>query len=120
VQEKVAEEIIEELMIDDYLNEERFAKLYASSKFRNNNWGKNKIYFELRKKQVPDLYVQIGLEEIEEEEYKDKLRALLAKKNKEIKVTNIFSRKKKLITFAMGKGYRYDLARKIADEITSS
>jgi len=60
----VAEKIINKLVDDDYINEERFARNYAGSKFRIKKWGKNRIIYEMKRKCIPDLIVQIGLEEI--------------------------------------------------------
>ncbi|MCD4665427.1 MAG: RecX family transcriptional regulator, partial [Bacteroidales bacterium] len=44
LQEDVYESVIIKLKREDYLNEERFAKVFASGKLRINKWGKNKIY----------------------------------------------------------------------------
>ena len=68
-QEHVAEKIIKILREENYINEEQFAKSFAVGKFRQKQWGKNKIIFELKKKQIPDLIIQIGLQEIDETEY---------------------------------------------------
>ena len=46
------DEIISELISEDFLNETRFAQLYAPSKFRQNQWGKNKIIHSLKQKNV--------------------------------------------------------------------
>ena len=42
------EEIISELITENYLNEERFAIHYAGGKFRMKQWGKNKIKQSLK------------------------------------------------------------------------
>ena len=106
-----AEKILEQLIREDYLNEERFARSFAGGKFRNNHWGKTKIICELEKRQVPDLIIQIGLEEIDEEEYVETLKELLKRKNREIRETDPLKRKQKLIAYAMQKGYHYGLVK---------
>lgn len=88
IQPKVADKIIMQLMAENYLNEERFAKSFSVGKFRNKNWGKNKIIYELKKKQIPELIIQIGLAEIDEEEYLQTLKKLITKKVKEVKETD--------------------------------
>ncbi len=108
VQQKNIDKIIAALIRDDFINEERFARTFASGKFRSLHWGKNKIIHELQQRQVPDLYIQIGLQEIDDIEYHDTLKNLLIRKNKEISGTNPAHRKKKLITYAVGKGYRFE------------
>ncbi len=104
---KHAEKIIEQLIKDDYLNEERFARSFAGGKFRINHWGKTKIIHELERRQVPDLIIQIGLEEIDDDEYAETLKEILQRKNREIHEKDHYKRKQKLIAFALQKGYDY-------------
>ena len=113
VGQKRAEKIIEQLILEDYLNEERFAKSFAGGKFRINHWGKTKIIYELEKRQVPDLIIQIGLEEIEEEEYAETLQDLLQRKSRELSEPDPFKRKQKLIAFGIQKGYHYGLVKQV-------
>jgi regulatory protein len=120
VGQKHAEKIIEQLIREDYLNEERFARSFAGGKFRNNHWGKTKIIFELEKRQVPDLIIQIGLEEIDDEEYEETLKEILQRKNREIREKDPFKRKQKLIAFGAQKGYGYGLIRHVIAEMESS
>ena len=113
-----AARIIEQLIKDDYLNEERFARSFAGGKFRINHWGKTKIIHELERRRVPDLIIQIGLEEIDDDEYETTLRDLLQRKNREIRETDPYRRKQKLIAFGVQKGYHYGLVKEIAKSIT--
>jgi regulatory protein len=113
VGQKRAEEIMEQLIREDYLNEERFARSFAGGKFRINHWGKTKIIYELEKRQVPDLIIQIGLEEIDDEEYTETLKEILQRKNRELREPDPFKRKQKLIAFAVQKGYHYGLIKQI-------
>ena len=112
-----AEKIIELLIKEDYLNEERFAKSFAGGKFRINHWGKTKIIYELERRKVPDLIIQIGLEEIEEDEYEETLKELLIRKNREIKEKDLYKKKHKLIEFGYQKGYHYELIRRVLGEM---
>jgi regulatory protein len=110
---KHAEKILEQLIREDYLNEERFARSFAGGKFRNNHWGKTKIIYELEKRQVPDLIIQIGLQEIDDEEYEETLRDILLRKNREIRENDPFIRSQKLIAYAVQKGYEYNLIKHV-------
>jgi len=111
-----AVKIIARLIEENYLNEERFARAFAGGKFRINKWGKAKIIYELHRKQLPDNIIQLGLEEIDEAEYIETLKELLAKKSREIKEKDGFKKKQKLISFAVQKGYEYELVKKLAEE----
>jgi regulatory protein len=113
VGQKRAEKILEQLIHEDYLNEERFARSFAGGKFRINHWGKTKIIYELEKRQVPDLIIQIGLEEINDEEYEETLKELLQRKNREIHETDPLKHKQKLIAYGLQKGYHYGLVKQV-------
>ncbi|UBM63501.1 RecX family transcriptional regulator [Candidatus Sulfidibacterium hydrothermale] len=112
--ETAIQEIIKTLKAENYINEERFVKAFAIGKLRHNKWGRNKIIQALKQKQIPDLYIQIGLGEIDEEEYLNTLKAVLS--NKTVKANDEFTRKNKLIRYAVQKGFQPELARKILDE----
>ena len=53
------ENIISELISNNFLNEERFAKAYAQGKFNQKGWGRIKIKQALKLKKVPDI-LKIG------------------------------------------------------------
>lgn len=101
------EEIMASLIEDDFLNEERFAKAYATGKFRINNWGKIKIKMQLKSKRVSEYCIKVALNEIGDEEYKERLEALLSKKLTELERKNLnrYQLKSKLYQFAQTKGY---------------
>ena len=109
VQKKLIPSIIGQLKKENYINEERFAKVYAGGKFRVNKWGRQKIGFELKLKGIPEGMIQKGLEEIDEEDYRRVLRDLIRKKRKEIKPEKDLNIREKIITFAQGKGYETEL-----------
>jgi regulatory protein len=112
-----ADKIIEQLIREDYLNEERFARSFAGGKFRNNHWGKTKIIYMLEKRQVPDLIIQIGLEEIDDDEYVETLKELIRRKNRELRETDPFKRKQKLIAFGIQKGYHYGMVKQVVEKL---
>ena len=117
IEHKHAEKILEQLIKEDYLNEERYARSFASGKFRINHWGKTKIINELERRRVPDLIIQIGLEEIDDDEYREILKELLERKNREIKEKDPWKRKQKLIAFAVQKGYDYGLIKQMLGNV---
>lgn len=116
-QSKVAEKIIIQLIKEDYLNEERFAKSFAIGKFRQKKWGKNKIIYALKLKRVPDLIIQIGVEGIDKTEYTETLVDLLKKKSKEIKETNHHKKNYKLASYAINKGFRSGLVWDVINQL---
>jgi regulatory protein len=105
--QETIERIIRRLEEEDFINEERFAVSFALGKLRHNKWGKNKIFYALSRKHIPELYVQMGLSEIDEKEYLDTLKTVL--KSKQIKDPDPGRRQNKLAKYAIQKGFAPDL-----------
>ncbi|MEL6923004.1 MAG: regulatory protein RecX [Bacteroidota bacterium] len=103
------EEIMAELITDNFLNEERFARSYVRGKFRMKQWGRNRIKQELKLRKISAYCIKKGLSEIEEEEYLQTLNKLLTKKDKLLKEPNQFKRNSKLANYVIGKGYESKL-----------
>ncbi len=102
--------IISELINENYLNEERFAKLFAGGKFRIKNWGRNKIRQQLKSKQVSEYCIKKGLQEIDEEDYYRLFLKLFEQKLQSIKgEKNIFIKKRKIKDFLLQRGFENDL-----------
>lgn len=112
------EEIISTLIIENYLNEERFAVHYAGGKFRMKQWGKNKIKQSLKFKQVSDYCIKKALKEIDSKEYENAFRKQVEQKLKSLKSEkNIFIKKRKLQDFLLMKGYESEIIREAINMI---
>ncbi len=117
LQDEVYDAVINRLLEEDYLNEERFAKSFSRGKFRINKWGRNKIYLALQQKRIPELFIHEGLNEIDDDEYEKVLTDLLERKSRELSGTKSTLKIRKLVNFAAGRGFEPGLARKVADRI---
>ncbi len=107
---KEVDQIIADLIAENYLNEERFAIHFAGGKFRMKQWGKNKIKQALKQKQISDYCIKKALKEIDGSNYKKTFEKLVEQKMKAQKSEkNIFIKKKKLQDFLLMKGYESDL-----------
>lgn len=106
--EHTIESIIFKLEEEGYIDEERYAVSFARGKLRNNKWGKAKIFHALMQKHIPELYVQMGLAELDEKEYIDILKSVIA--SKDLKEENEFKRNNKLVKYAVQKGFQARLA----------
>lgn len=100
-----AEPIIKKLKDEKYLNDERFAQAYVKDKFRFNHWGKQKIAYILRSKNISSEILELALEEIEDEGYSEELRKILTDKEKSVKAKDQYDKRNKLMRFAMGRGF---------------
>lgn len=112
------EQIISNLIEENYLNEERFAIAFAGGKFRAKQWGKTKIKYELKQKQISDYCIKKALNEITEEDYVKTIQKLATEKLAILKIEkNIFIKKNKLQNYLVGKGYEFDAVGKIIKEL---
>ena len=107
--QKDVEEIISELIEQNFLNEERFAMAYALGKFRIKNWGKIKIIQGLKLKRIPEKLIIKSLKAIDEDDYQSVLKKILHKKLKTISEKDPFKIRYLLTRFAVSKGYESDL-----------
>jgi regulatory protein len=103
------ENIIANLVTDNYLNEERFAKAYAGGKFRIKKWGRVKIKLELKKRKISDYCIKKGMQEIDDSDYIKTLKEIIAKKSKEIKGGKVQVRNYKIAQYAYSRGFESDL-----------
>ena len=111
LEEHVIADIIGELEKENFINEERYAKLYAVGKLRNNKWGINKIIYNLQRKGIPELYIQIGISAIDNEEYINVLKSVL--NTKKIAEKDEWKRNNKLVGYAAQKGFQPELVWKV-------
>lgn len=105
VNKEDAEPVIEKLIQEKYIDDERFARAYVKDKFRFNRWGKQKIAYMLRAKNISAEILELAFEEIQEEKYSDELLKLLADKEKSIKAKDKYDKRNKLMRFALGRGF---------------
>lgn len=111
VEETTAIKIIQELEKKGFLNEERYSMAFAMGKMRHNKWGKNKIIYALRQKQVPDLYIQMAINSLDEEEYLHMLKAIIS--SKKTTEAHSFKEQARLVAYAQQKGFQASLAWKV-------
>lgn len=97
--------VIDQLKAEKFVDDERFARAYVKDKFRFNQWGRQKIAYMLHSKKISKEIQEAAFEEIEEDNYSDKLLRLLADKEKTIKAKDQYDKRNKLMRFAMGKGF---------------
>lgn len=103
------ENIISQLIQDNFLNEERFAMAFAHGKFTIKKWGRIKIKQELKQKRVSDYCLKKALKQIDEDEYIKTLKKLIEIKRKLIKEPNKIKLQYKLMNYALSKGYEKDV-----------
>ena len=104
-----AEEVIAELIQQNYLNEERFAKSFAGGKFRVKGWGWRKIRQHLQQRGITGYNLDQAMNEIAPADYRTTLTELLDKKRRTLRDDSPLVVKQKLVRYALSKGYESDL-----------
>ncbi len=102
------QKIIDYLVSERFIDESRFVNYYVRDKFKFNQWGKVKIGFMLKAKQLPPDLIAEALNNIDEETYIEQLERMLTEKARKTKLTDAYDRKAKLIRFAQSRGFEYE------------
>lgn len=110
------ENIISQLISDNFLNEERFARAYAGGKFRIKKWGRIKIKMGLKAKRVSEYCIRKGMEEITDKEYRKTLQKILDDKARTLNEKNAIRRKYKLLSYAAARGYEKELIMEVLND----
>ncbi len=110
-------QIIIDLLQDNFLNEERFAKNFALGKFNQKKWGKTKITYELKKRKIHSNLIQQALNEIDDIAYYEVLQSLFIKKSASVTEKKVFLKNKKVINFLVNRGFEYSLIFKVIEEL---
>ena len=101
--------IIDKLVEEDYINEERFARAFVKDKFRFNHWGRIKITTHLRVLSISSDIIAKAIGEIDEDEYAEILDETVEKKRKTIKKGTDYEIRAKLLRHALSRGFEYEL-----------
>ncbi len=114
------DELLSQLIEENYLNEERFAIQFAGGKFRMKQWGRVKIRYELKQRQVSEYNIKKALKQLEEEDYQAALEKLALKKWTSVKAdhSNRFTRLAKTTDYLLQKGFEPELVRKVVNRIS--
>ena len=99
------EKIIDKLIEDDFINEKRYCVAFVKDKFHFNKWGKIKISYALKQKNLPGELINNALKTIDEGEYEEMLAVLLKTKLKTIKWEYKYKKMGKLFSFAQSRGF---------------
>lgn len=107
--EEEVENVLANLISDNFLNEERFAIAYCNGKLRMKGWGKVKIKQALKAKRVSEQLIKIAFKQIDLDEYEQILNHIIDKKLREISDKNHYAVKNKVYQFALSRGFESDL-----------
>ena len=107
--------IMARLVKDRYVDDERYARAFVLDKIRYNKWGARKVEQALWQKHIDEDIRKRVLSEVSDAEYLNVLRPLLKQKQRSVKAQSDYERNQKLIRFALGRGFTFDIIRQCLD-----
>lgn len=113
--EEAQARVMQRLVAEQYVDDERFARAFVKDKIRYNKWGRRKVEQALWAKHIDEDIRQRVLDEVDDEEYISVLRPLLKQKCKSTKANSDYELNGKLIRFAMGRGFTMDIIKQCID-----
>ena len=111
--------VLEKLIADRYIDNRRYAEAYTREKSRLAGWGERKIAMQLRMKSVERETISAVLAEVlQDDSMAERLQEKLEKKLRTVKAANDYELRGKLLRYALGLGYDYDMAAEVIEELT--
>ena len=112
--------VMERLVKERYVDDERYARAFVKDKVRYNKWGRRKVEQALWQKHIDETVRQQVLDEVDDDEYIHILRPLLQQKRRSTKASSDYELNTKLIRFAISRGFTMDIIKKcvIVDDET--
>jgi regulatory protein len=117
ISQKEKDEILDYLLDNRFVDNERFAKSFVRGKINQSGWGVNKIRFHLIQKGIDKETIDEALAHTDEEVYRQRLIDILRTKSKTLMAENDFEKKRKLAAYAMQKGFEGSLVWEVLKEL---
>ena len=114
--EKEKTKILDYLLDNRFVDNERFAKAFVRGKVNQSGWGVNKIRFHLMQKGIDKELIDEALGQTDEEVYRQRLIDILKTKSKTVKAASDYEKKRKLAAYAMQKGFEGPLVWEVVKE----
>jgi len=115
--ETMQNRVIARLVKERYVDDERYTRAFVKDKIRYNKWGRRKVEQALWQKHISEDIRQQVLDEVDDEEYLSVLRPLLKQKRKTTKAQSEYELNQKLMRFALGRGFTFDIIRQCIDGV---
>jgi len=116
IDDKTQRRVLDYLKKEKYIDDERYCRFFVREKILFNKWGRRKVEQALYAKRIDRVIQQSVLEEVPDEEYIEVLRPLIKAKAKTIKARNEYEKNQKLVRYALGRGFTYDIISQCIDD----
>ena len=108
--------IIDALVKDRFIDEERYARAFVRDKFNYNKWGKIKIAAHLKSKKISTDAIRSGLDSIDNEVYVNTLKLIMDSHRRSVKAKNQYELKAKMLRFGLSRGFESSLLYEFLNE----
>lgn len=112
------QKVLDYLIQEQYIDEERYARAFARGKFNLKKWGRNRITLELRMRKIPESLIQKGIAEIDPVSYYDTLLEQTERRWEREKETETFKKRFKVVGYLMQKGFEKDLIEEALESLS--
>ncbi|MBR1593190.1 MAG: regulatory protein RecX [Alloprevotella sp.] len=106
---EVARAIADRLEAEGYVDDVRFARAFVHDRTLYERWGRMKTRQALLLRGVSSAIANEALQSIDEEQYVETLRGLLASKARTLRANSPLQRRQKLMRFAASRGFEAHL-----------
>ena len=113
--EDARERVLDRLIDENFVDDERFARLFVREKIRFDRWGRRKIEQALYQKGVASDISRRVLDEVDDEAYVAELKKLIAAKRRSVQAESDYEMRAKLTKYALGRGFDYNVIRQCID-----
>jgi regulatory protein len=117
--EELREKILQRLIDEKFVDDDRYVRAYVRDKFRINKWGRVKMRYYLKMKGIPEDIIEAGFDEIDPEEYANLLIKTMKEKAKSVRKSNKFEKMGQVIRFAQGRGFEPELIHRYLNNVMS-
>ena len=93
------------LVDNKFIDDDRYARMFAREKLSINKWGRIKIIYALKQKKISEHTIAEAISELDQELYDSILKDLIRSKIKSVGSPSNYSNKAKIIRFAAQRGF---------------
>lgn len=115
--EEAIEKIMSFLLQHKFVDDIRFARIYAEDKFRFNHWGKQKISMMLHQKGLSTNIITNALKVLDTPDYTESCLEILKQKRMSLPEQPVYQVRAKLTRFALGRGFDFDTINQCLEKL---
>ena len=113
-----ASQVLQRLLEEDFLNEERFSRAFVNDRFEFNGWGRIKIAYQLRQKGIPEDIIDDAMMFIDDDQYRERLIGLLRDKWQAVKGREPRAAWAAMMRFASSRGFEASLSSECVKQVS--